>query len=45
MLDSAGFPARVTAHFVPVEGLAKPRTTILVKFDRAVLEREERLAS
>ncbi|KMT14773.1 hypothetical protein BVRB_4g075390 isoform A [Beta vulgaris subsp. vulgaris] len=32
VLDSAGFPAVVTAHFVPVEGLLRPRTTILIKF-------------
>ena len=32
VLDGAGFPARVTAHFVTVEGQARPRTTILIKF-------------
>lgn len=32
VLDGAGFPARVTAHFVAVEGQARPRTTILIKF-------------
>ncbi|KAH9654497.1 Trafficking protein particle complex subunit [Citrus sinensis] len=32
VLDSAGFPAVVTAHFVPVEGQQRPRTTILIKF-------------
>lgn len=32
VLDGSGFPARVTAHFVPVEGQPRPRTTILIKF-------------
>uniref|UniRef100_A0A803QBF3 Trafficking protein particle complex subunit n=1 Tax=Cannabis sativa TaxID=3483 RepID=A0A803QBF3_CANSA len=32
VLDSAGFPAVVTAHFVPIEGQQRPRTTILIKF-------------
>ncbi|OMO90895.1 hypothetical protein COLO4_18777 [Corchorus olitorius] len=32
VLDSAGFPAVVTAHFVPMEGQQRPRTTILIKF-------------
>ncbi|CAK9174697.1 unnamed protein product [Ilex paraguariensis] len=32
VLDSAGFPSVVTAHFVPVEGQQRPRTTILIKF-------------
>ncbi|KAM7262121.1 hypothetical protein ACFE04_021198 [Oxalis oulophora] len=31
-LDGAGFPAVVTAHFVPVDGQQRPRTTILIKF-------------
>lgn len=43
VLDGAGFPARVTAHFVTVEGKAQPRTTMLLKFDASVLEREKRL--
>ncbi|OMH79450.1 Transport protein particle subunit trs31 [Zancudomyces culisetae] len=35
-------PARVTAHSVPVE--RKPhRTVILLKVDKSVLEREEKL--
>ncbi|CAK0762156.1 hypothetical protein CVIRNUC_002928 [Coccomyxa viridis] len=42
-LEGAGFPARVTAHFVPVKGQPKPKTTILMKFDAAVLAREHRL--
>lgn len=37
VLDSAGFPAVVTAHFVPVEGQQRPRTTILIKFAEEVL--------
>ncbi|KAM7267377.1 hypothetical protein ACFE04_009543 [Oxalis oulophora] len=32
VLDGAGFPAVVTAHFVPVDGQQRPRTTILIKF-------------
>ncbi|KAJ4842491.1 Ca(2+)-binding ATP:ADP antiporter sal1 [Turnera subulata] len=32
VLDNAGFPAVVTAHFVPMEGQQRPRTTILIKF-------------
>lgn len=36
VLDGAGFPARVTAHFVAVEGQARPRTTILIKFAEEV---------
>lgn len=36
VLDSAGFPAVVTAHFVPIEGQQRPRTTILIKFAEEV---------
>ncbi len=36
VLDGAGFPARVTAHFVAVEGQPRPRTTILIKFSEEV---------
>eukprot|EP00271_Cylindrocystis_brebissonii_P008640 TRINITY_DN23109_c0_g1_i1.p1 TRINITY_DN23109_c0_g1~~TRINITY_DN23109_c0_g1_i1.p1 ORF type:complete len:198 (+),score=38.68 TRINITY_DN23109_c0_g1_i1:470-1063(+) len=43
VLDNAGFPARVTAHFVPVEGQTRPRTTILIKFAQEVLVREVRM--
>ncbi|KAG8367571.1 hypothetical protein BUALT_Bualt16G0085700 [Buddleja alternifolia] len=32
VLDNSGFPAVVTAHFVPVDGQHRPRTTILIKF-------------
>ncbi|RKP26489.1 NO signaling/Golgi transport ligand-binding domain-containing protein [Syncephalis pseudoplumigaleata] len=42
VLDGCQFPSRVTAHSVPIEGYPL-RTTILVKFDRQVMEREERL--
>ncbi|KAH9624622.1 hypothetical protein KSS87_000777 [Heliosperma pusillum] len=38
VLDGAGFPAVVTAHFVPVEGQMRPRTTILIKFAEEVEE-------
>lgn len=37
VLDNAGFPAVVTAHFVPVEGQQRPRTTILIKFSDEVV--------
>ncbi|KAK8550493.1 hypothetical protein V6N13_119010 [Hibiscus sabdariffa] len=40
VLDGAGFPAVVTAHFVPMEGQQRPRTTILIKFAEEVLRRE-----
>ncbi|GKC31930.1 trafficking protein particle complex subunit 5 [Tanacetum coccineum] len=49
VLDNAGFPAVVTAHFVPVDGQQRPRTTILIKFAEeftkivTVLRREARL--
>uniref|UniRef100_A0A0E0DNQ4 Trafficking protein particle complex subunit n=1 Tax=Oryza meridionalis TaxID=40149 RepID=A0A0E0DNQ4_9ORYZ len=39
VLENAGFPAVVTAHFVPIEGQQRPRTTILIKFAE---EREAR---
>lgn len=35
-------PSRVTAHTVPIEGYPL-RTTILIKLDKEVLEREEQL--
>eukprot|EP00252_Welwitschia_mirabilis_P020453 TRINITY_DN5018_c0_g1_i3.p1 TRINITY_DN5018_c0_g1~~TRINITY_DN5018_c0_g1_i3.p1 ORF type:complete len:214 (+),score=42.10 TRINITY_DN5018_c0_g1_i3:328-969(+) len=43
VLDGSGFPAAVSAHFVPVEGQPRPRTTILIKFSEEVLKREARL--
>jgi hypothetical protein len=36
VLENAGFPAVVTAHFVPIEGQQRPRTTILIKFAEEV---------
>ena len=36
VLDNAGFPSRVTAHFVAVDGQSRPRTTILIKFAEEV---------
>ncbi|KIO15431.1 hypothetical protein M407DRAFT_247235 [Tulasnella calospora MUT 4182] len=42
VLDGLCFPARVTAHSVPTEQHPL-RTTILIKLDRSVLEREEAL--
>ncbi|XP_010545459.1 PREDICTED: trafficking protein particle complex subunit 5-like isoform X2 [Tarenaya hassleriana] len=43
VLEGAGFPAVVTAHFVPIEGQQRPRTTILIKFSEEVLKRESSL--
>ncbi|TDL28930.1 TRAPP I complex [Rickenella mellea] len=40
VLDGLGFPARVTAHNTPIDGFPA-RTTILIKLDKSVLEREE----
>ncbi|EJD55216.1 TRAPP I complex [Auricularia subglabra TFB-10046 SS5] len=42
VLDGLGFPARVTAHSVPTTEFPQ-RTTILIKLDKSVLEREEAL--
>ncbi|KAG8781619.1 TRAPP subunit trs31 [Serendipita sp. 401] len=42
ILDGLGFPARVTAHNVPTETYPNC-TTILIKLDRSVLDREEAL--
>lgn len=42
-LDGAGFPARVTAHYVPVAGQPRPKTVILMKFNTAVMQREQRM--
>lgn len=43
-LDNADFPARVTAHHVDVDGRPRAKTTILIKFESSVLDREARLA-
>lgn len=41
MLDAAGFPARVSAHFVEsTQQRSRPTTTILVKFDKVVMQRQ-----
>lgn len=40
MLDSAGFPARVSAHYVDHKDRARPITTILIKFDVSVMQRQ-----
>eukprot|EP00026_Physarum_polycephalum_P019239 Phypoly_transcript_21156.p1 GENE.Phypoly_transcript_21156~~Phypoly_transcript_21156.p1 ORF type:complete len:192 (+),score=11.20 Phypoly_transcript_21156:47-622(+) len=45
ILDGAEFPARVTAHTVPVEGQKIPKTVILIKFNPEVIERDRRLTS
>ncbi|KAK2461730.1 hypothetical protein APHAL10511_006193 [Amanita phalloides] len=42
VLDGLGFPARVTAHNTPTTQHPS-RTTILIKLDRSVLDREELL--
>ncbi|KAI8639834.1 NO signaling/Golgi transport ligand-binding domain-containing protein [Parasitella parasitica] len=42
VLDGYQFPARVTAHTVPQDGFPQ-RTTILIKLDKEVLDREELL--
>ncbi|KAI6045203.1 NO signaling/Golgi transport ligand-binding domain-containing protein [Pisolithus marmoratus] len=40
VLDGLGFPARVTAHNTPTQQYPS-RTTILIKLEKSVLEREE----
>ena len=45
ILDSAGFPAQVSTHYVAVEGQSRPRTTILMKFTAEVMVREQRLGN
>ncbi|KAG1796111.1 NO signaling/Golgi transport ligand-binding domain-containing protein, partial [Suillus subaureus] len=40
VLDGLGLPARVTAHHTPTQQFPS-RTTILIKLDKSVLEREE----
>ncbi|KDD76539.1 transport protein particle component protein [Helicosporidium sp. ATCC 50920] len=45
VLDGAGFPSRVTAHYVPVPGQARQKTTLLIKVDPSVLEREKSMAA
>ncbi|KAF9206270.1 TRAPP subunit trs31 [Haplosporangium sp. Z 27] len=42
IMDGCQFPSRVTAHTVPIEGFPL-RTTILIKLDKEVLDREEQL--
>jgi len=39
ILDSTEFPARVSAHEVPVEGQRFPKTVILMKFNAEVIAR------
>ncbi|EFN52136.1 hypothetical protein CHLNCDRAFT_27224 [Chlorella variabilis] len=45
VLEGAGFPARVTAHYVPVKDQARPKTVILMKFQHysAIMQREQRI--
>jgi len=40
VMDALGFPARVTAHNTPTTQFPS-RTTILIKLDQSVLDREE----
>ncbi|KAI0077642.1 TRAPP complex subunit trs31 [Panus rudis PR-1116 ss-1] len=42
VLDGLGFPARVTAHNTPTDAMPN-RTTILIKLEKSVLDREEAL--
>ncbi|OLY84864.1 Transport protein particle subunit trs31 [Smittium mucronatum] len=44
IMDSCQCPARVTAHTVPVDGRPH-RTVILMKIEKSVLDREERLGA
>ncbi|KAH8120680.1 TRAPP complex subunit trs31 [Phellopilus nigrolimitatus] len=44
VLDGLGFPARVTAHSTPTDAFPS-RTTILIKLEKSVVEREEALKS
>lgn len=44
ILDGMGFPARVTAHSVPTPEHPQ-RTTILIKLDKTVMQREEALGA
>lgn len=43
-LDGLGFPARVTAHTVSTAQFPN-RTTILIKLDKSIMDREEALAA
>ena len=45
ILDSSGFLAQVSTHYVAVEGQSRPRTTILMKFNPEVMAREQRLGN
>ncbi|KAI8145919.1 NO signaling/Golgi transport ligand-binding domain-containing protein [Fennellomyces sp. T-0311] len=42
VLDGCQFPSRVTAHTVPIDGFPQ-RTTVLIKLEKEVLQREELL--
>jgi len=43
ILDASEFPARVTAHAVPIEGQRQPKTVILIKFNSEVISRASEL--
>jgi hypothetical protein len=45
VLEGAGFPARVTAHYVAVKDQLRPKTVILIKFTgySAIMQREQRM--
>uniref|UniRef100_A0A6U2GSP5 Trafficking protein particle complex subunit n=1 Tax=Chlamydomonas euryale TaxID=1486919 RepID=A0A6U2GSP5_9CHLO len=43
LLDAAGFPAHVSAHFVEQRDKGRVTTTFLIKFDASVMQREAML--
>jgi len=45
LLDSADFPARVSAHSIEVEDAEEPKSVFLMEFSADVLERERRLGA
>lgn len=42
-MPSPPAPCSVTAHYVPVAGQPRPKTVILMKFNTAVMQREQRM--
>ena len=42
---TSNFPFSVSAHYVEIPGQPKPQTTILMKFNPTVMEREAQLTS
>jgi len=43
ILDASEFPARVTAHAVPIDGQRQSKTVILIKFNSEVISRASEL--